>query len=391
MPTPRLLGPRFGWSQPPALTEPMADPLQSNDAHDAAIVKWLLAKAIDHADQSEGVEEAMKSVVDSHAAVLRASRRERLTQALIAEARGLGAIERLMLDPAVSEVMVNGPDEIWVERGGRLEPAPFQFRSKAALREAIDRLLAAAGRRVDDTTPMADARMPDGSRLNVVLPPLSGSCPTMTIRRFSADLLSVADLVQLRTLSSKDSVLLQEAVLAGRNILICGATGSGKSTTLAALASEIPASQRLITIEDTAELRINHPHVVGLETRPAGSGGRGGVTMRDLVRNALRMRPDRLIIGEVRGGEALDMIDALSTGHRGSLSTVHAASATGALIRLEQLALQAASGLSEKSIRVRVRAAIDFVVVQERVADGRRVITEIHEVHDEGTKESSIG
>jgi pilus assembly protein CpaF len=342
-----------------------------------------LDKAVDlggESDMTEGhgaVESVMQRVVDENLSILRAARRRRLVAALVAEASGLGAIERLIMDPTVTEVMVNGPSDVWAERRGKLERADISFRSEVALREAIDRLLAGAGRRVDDMSPMADARLPDGSRLNVVLPPLSGCGPTMTIRRFPAEALTLGDLVAHGTLSIEGARLLRASVLNGDNVLICGATGSGKSTTLAALAAEIPAASRIITIEDTAELRINHPHVVGLETRPAGSGGKGGVTMRDLVRNALRMRPDRLIIGEVRGPEALDMIDALATGHSGSLSTVHASSPAGALARLVQLTLQAATGLSQDSVRDRVWEAIDLVVHQERSGDGGRFVRSI--------------
>jgi pilus assembly protein CpaF len=357
-------------------------PPEDHDS-DSALVRWLLAKAVDlggDPDLNEGqgaVESVMQRVVNENAAVLRLARRERLVAALVAEASGLGALEKLITDPTVTEVMVNGPSEVWAEREGRLERADLTFRSEAALREAIDRLLAGAGRRVDEMSPMADARLPDGSRLNVVLPPLSGCGPTMTIRRFPTDALSLDDLVAYGTLSVDAAKLLRASVASGDNILVCGATGSGKSTTLAALAAEISPASRIITIEDTAELRINHPHVVGLATRPAGSGGKGGVTMRDLVRNALRMRPDRLIIGEVRGPEALDMIDALATGHSGSLSTVHASSPVGALDRLVQLSLQAATGLSQGSVRERVWEAIDLVVHQERSNDGGRLVRSI--------------
>ena len=348
---------------------------------DEEIIQWLLEKAVD-ADAGpnstvyeQDLEVVMKRVVDQNLAAFSPSRRRRLAESLVAEAHGLGAIERLLLDPSVTEVMVNGPNDVWMERGGRLERTDICFRSEVALREAIDRLLAAAGRRADEMSPMADARLPDGSRLNVVLPPLSDCGPTMTIRRFAAEAMSLERLLELGTVSPVQADMLRGAVADGHNILICGATGSGKSTTLAALAAEIPANERIITIEDTAELRISHPHVVALETRPVSAGGKGHVTMRDLVRNALRMRPDRLIIGEVRGGEALDMIDALATGHRGSLSTVHASSPQGAIRRVQQLALQAASGLSEESIGQRVADAIDLVALQERLEDGRRVVT----------------
>jgi pilus assembly protein CpaF len=364
----------------------MPDSRASDKRPDGALIEWMLAKAVDLQDEpgkgeeGAGVDSVMRRVVEENLAVLGAERRRQLERTLLAEAHGLGVLERLMLDPTVTEVMVNGPHDVWVERGGVIEPTDVSFRSGVALREAIDRLLAAAGRRADEMTPMADARLPDGSRLNVVLPPLAGCGPTMTIRRFPNDGLTLRDLISFGTVEEAQAGLLVEAVRAGRNLLICGATGSGKSTTLAALVGEIPASERLITIEDTAELRIRHPHVVSLETRPAGAGGNGGVTMRDLVRNALRMRPDRLIVGEVRGGEALDMIDALATGHTGSLCTLHASSAAGALERLEQLCMQAESGMSEEGLRSRIRSAVELIVMQERAADGSRVVTGISRV-----------
>jgi pilus assembly protein CpaF len=353
---------------------------------DRALIEWLLSKAVDLREEpgagqdGADVESVMRKVVAENAAVLQPARRRQLERTLLAEAGGLGALEHLLLDPSVSEVMVNGPDDVWVERDGVIEPTTVRFRSAVALREAIDRLLAAAGRRADEMNPMADARLPDGSRLNVVLPPLAGCGPTMTIRRFPHSGLALVDLVTFGTIGEGDAVALSDAVRTGSNILICGATGSGKSTTLAALAGEVAVTERLITIEDTAELQIRHPHVVSLETRPPGAGGHGGVTMRDLVRNALRMRPDRLIVGEVRGGEALDMIDALATGHTGSLCTVHASSAAGALERLEQLCLQARTGMSHEALRDRIRSVVDLVVMQERAPDGKRLVTSISRV-----------
>ena len=365
----------------------MSQSLTSFQPPDREVVEWLLAKAVDlgqHPNSRQdgtAVESVMRKVVEDNAAVLEPHRRGELERTLLAEASGLGAVEQLMLDPTVSEVMVNGPDDVWVERNGVIESTGVTFRSEVALREAIDRLLAVAGRRADEMAPMADARLPDGSRLNVVLPPLAGCGPTMTIRRFPESGFALRDLVKFGTVSEIEAGLLSRAVGEGSNVLICGATGSGKTTTLAALAGEICESERLITIEDTAELQIQHRHVVSLETRPAGVGGNGGVAMRDLVRNALRMRPDRLIIGEVRGGEALDMIDALATGHTGSLCTVHASSPVGALERLEQLCLQAGSGMSQEALKSRILSAIDLVVMQERAADGRRVVTAISRVN----------
>lgn len=350
---------------------------------DRSLVEWLHMRAVDEQPRpgqdgaGEDIDGLMRRVVARDAGGLSSAQREKLVELLVAEAAGVGSVERLFADPEVTEVMVNGPDEVWVERRGRLERAAAAFASEIALREAADRMLEAAGRRVDDLHPIADARMTDGSRLNVVLPPLSGAGPVLTIRRFPASGRRLADLVAGGTLTGQEADELRSSVARGSNILICGATGSGKSTTLAALAAEIPAGQRIITVEDTAELAISHPHVVALEARPASSSGRGAVSIRDLVRNALRMRPDRLIVGEVRGSEAADMVEALSTGHRGSLSTIHADSADGALERLERLVLSGSPGESVAEVRARVRAAIDVVVVQERTAIGERRVVEV--------------
>jgi pilus assembly protein CpaF len=279
--------------------------------------------------------------------------------------------------------MVNGSGRagaVWVERGGRLEPTDVAFADEAALRHAIERILAPLGRRVDEAEPLCDARLPDGSRVNVVLPPLAVDGPLLTIRRFRARPLDAGALVAGGTWTPALRDFLARAVAARLNILVSGGTGSGKTTTLGALSSFVPADERIATIEDTAELRLQQPHVVRLEARPANVEGRGEITIRRLLRNALRMRPDRIVVGEIRGGEALDMLAAMTTGHDGSLSTVHAGSPAEALRRVETLALMADVALPHAAIREQVADALDLVVHQTRLRDGRREVTAVSEV-----------
>jgi len=318
-----------------------------------------------------------EAAVEPYSPLLPAGVRGDIVRRLVADAAGVGPLERLLADPAVDEVMVNGPGEVWVERFGRLERTEARFDSVEALRDSIDRILAASGRRADDLSPLADARLPDGSRVNVALPPLAVDGPIVTIRRFRSEGICVQDLIDSGTLPVDGASLLGCAVEDGLNILVSGATGSGKTTTLGALARLIPADERVVTIEDAAELRFPHPHLVRLEARPAMVAGTGAVGIRDLVRNSLRMRPDRIVVGEVRGAEAADMLDAMSTGHSGSLSTVHAGSPHGALERLASLAQMAALGLPHAVITERISAVIDLVVQQERLLSGRRVVRSV--------------
>src|SRR5919108_1652115 len=279
------------------------------------------------------LETAVAELVDDHAAVLSESRRALIRELILRETVGLGPLEELLSDSAVEEVMVNGPDEVYVERAGRIDRTAVSFPSEWALRNAIERILAPLGRRVDELSPMVDARLADGSRVNVVLPPLSVDGPALSIRRFAAARPDPDELVATGTITAELRDLLSAAVRFRSSVLICGGTGSGKTTMLNALSAYIGAEERVITIEDAAELRLRQPHVVRLETRPPSVEGRGEVTIRDLLRNALRMRPDRIVIGEVRGPEALDLLTALNTGHRGALSTVHANSPPDALRR----------------------------------------------------------
>ena len=291
---------------------------------------------------------------------------------------GLGPIEFLLRDPDVSEVMVNGPDDVYVERKGRLERVPDGlFEGEEAVMHVIERIVAPLGLRVDETSPSADARLPDGSRVHAIIPPLSLRGPVLNVRKFSSAPLSAEDLLASGTLTQDMLDLLRACVRGKVNLVVSGGTSSGKTTLLNLLSSFIPDDERLITIEDAAELRLAKPHVVSLEARPPNVEGNGAITVRDLVRNALRMRPDRIIVGEVRGGEALDMLQAMSTGHDGSLSTAHANSPRHLLWRLETMALMSDVDLPAAHLREQVASAIDLVVHMARMSDGRRVVTEI--------------
>jgi pilus assembly protein CpaF len=326
------------------------------------------------------LEAAVMDLVDEHAAVLSEPRRARIRELILRDTVGLGPLEQLLADPAVTEVMVNGPDAVYVECGGRVEPTDVRFASQEALRDAIERILAPLGRRVDELSPMVDARLADGSRVNVVIPPLSVDGPALSIRRFTAARPGPDELVASGTLTPELRDLLAAAVRARQSILISGGTGAGKTTLLNALSAYIGSSERVITLEDAAELRLRQEHVVRLESRPSSVEGRGEVTIRDLLRNALRMRPDRIVIGEVRGEEALDLLAGLNTGHEGALSTVHANSPADALRRLETLAMMAGVGLPHDAIRDQVRRGIELVVHLARTPRGDRRVIEVGEV-----------
>jgi len=328
----------------------------------------------------EDLEAAVADLVDDYAAPLSEARREQVRELILRDTVGLGPLEELLADPAVEEVMVNGPDDVYVERGGRIERTGIRFDSERALRDAIERILAPLGRRVDELSPMADARLTDGSRVNVIIPPLSVDGPALSIRRFTAARPDPDELVASGTLTAELRELLAAGVRDRRSILISGGTGSGKTTLLNALSAYIDPTERVVTIEDAAELRLRQPHVVRLESRPPSVEGRGEVTIRDLLRNALRMRPDRIVIGEVRGAESMDLLTALNTGHDGALSTVHANSPEDALRRLETLALMAGIGLPHEAIREQVRRGIELVVHLARAADGARRVVAVGEV-----------
>ena len=362
---------------------------------DPALVEDLRSRAVietvggDELPGERDLREAVRRLLDADRTILPRSETDAVEQAVVDAALGLGPLEPLLRDPAITEVMVSRPDRVFVERDGRIRPTRVRFHDDAHLLHVIDRILAPLSRRVDEASPMVDARLPDGSRVNVVIPPLAVDGPALTIRRFGERRIHADDLVDLGTIDRRGLDLLRAAVEDRRNILVTGGTGTGKTTTLAAIAGFIPDDQRVVTIEDAAELALGRNHVVRLESRPPSLEGRGAVGIRALVRNALRMRPDRIIVGEVRGGEALDMLTALTTGHAGSLSTVHASSPDEALRRLVTLALMGDLDLPHGAVAEQVAGAIDLIVHQVRAPDGSRRISCIAEVGGGATGLSS--
>jgi pilus assembly protein CpaF len=303
-----------------------------------------------------------------------------LLKDIIDEALGLGPLEPLLADSTISEVMVNAKDQIYIERTGRLEKTHLRFSSDRAILNVIERIVSPIGRRIDESSPTVDARLKDGSRVHVIIPPLAIKGPTITIRKFSKVPYAIDDLIRFGSLTEKMSEFLKIAIKTRKNIIVSGGTGSGKTTLLDVLSNFIPEDERILTIEDAAELKLNQPHVVALEARPANIESRGAISIRELVRNALRMRPDRIIVGECRGGEALDMLQAMNTGHDGSLTTLHANSPRDALSRLETMVLMSGMELPVKAIREQIRSAIDLIVQQTRFKDGARRISAISEV-----------
>ncbi|HOC91208.1 MAG TPA: CpaF family protein [bacterium] len=306
--------------------------------------------------------------------------RDGLLDELCNEVMGLGPIEPLVRDPEISEIMVNGPKNVYVERKGRIIRSDMVFRDNAHVLRIIEKIVSPIGRRIDESSPMVDARLKDGSRVNAVIAPLSLVGPCLTIRKFSKDPLQVEDLIRFGTLTAETAALLKACVEARMNIIVSGGTGSGKTTTLNVLSSFIPSDERIVTIEDAAEIQLRQEHVVTLESRPPNIEGKGTISIRDLVRNCLRMRPDRIIVGEVRGGEALDMLQAMNTGHDGSLTTGHSNSPRDMLARLETMVLMAGMELPLRAIREQISSAIDLIIHQERMRDGKRRITHITEV-----------
>ncbi|MFN3751599.1 MAG: ATPase, T2SS/T4P/T4SS family [Thiobacillus sp.] len=325
-------------------------------------------------------ETLIRGIIDAETALPDTLDRDRLLIDVLNEAVGLGPLEDLLADDSVTEIMVNRYDEIYVERAGRIEPYSALFTSDRAVLGVIERIVAPLGRRIDESSPMVDARLKDGCRVNAIIPPLALKGPALTIRKFARRTLTADDLIGFGALSPAMAEFLRIAVLHRKNIVISGGTGSGKTTLLNVLSNFIPDGERIITIEDAAELRLAHSHLVSLEARPANAEGRGQIAIRDLVKNALRMRPDRIVVGECRGGEALDMLQAMNTGHEGSLTTLHANSPRDALARLETLVLMAGMDLPLAAIRDQIVSAVDLIVQQARLADGRRVITGIVEV-----------
>jgi pilus assembly protein CpaF len=326
------------------------------------------------------IGELCNSVLEELSISITRTDRQRMVEQLISDVLGLGPLEMILKDPEISEIMINGPEDVYVERLGRIYRYPAKFDSADHLMQIIDRIVSSIGRRVDESSPMVDARLKDGSRVNVIIPPLALQGPTLTIRRFSKDPYTVEDLIKFGTWTPDMATFVRSCVRARRNVLISGGTGSGKTTTLNVLSGWIPDDERIITIEDAAELQLRQEHVVTLESRPANIEGRGKVAIRDLVINSLRMRPDRIVVGECRGGEALDMLQAMNTGHDGSLTTVHANSPSDALTRLETMTLMAGTDLPSRAIREQIASAINLVVQQARLRDGTRRIIAISEV-----------
>lgn len=306
--------------------------------------------------------------------------RDRLVSEVNHELFGLGPLEPLLADPTISDILVNSYSNIYIERRGKLEKTAITFKDDEHLMRVIERIVSTVGRRIDEAQPMVDARLPDGSRVNAIIPPLAIDGPTLSIRRFGADPLRMPALIENGALTKEIAILFEMCVKARLNIIISGGTGAGKTTLLNALSAYIPSDERIVTIEDSAELQLQQPHIVRLETRPPNIEGRGEVTQRDLVRNALRMRPDRIVIGEVRGGEAIDMLQAMNTGHDGSLTTIHANSPRDALSRLETMIQMTGMRLSDRAMRQQIASAVDLVIQVARLTDGTRRITSISEV-----------
>ncbi|MFF3380113.1 CpaF family protein [Streptomyces sp. NPDC002680] len=354
------------------------------DGHLVAVYRAKLLEEIDLAEMSSlaaaerrvRLERVLGHIISREGPVLSSSERSQLIRRVVDEALGLGVLEPLLADASITEIMVNGPDSIFVERAGRVEQLPMRFASSEQLMQTIERIVSTVNRRVDESNPMVDARLPTGERVNVIIPPLSLTGPTLTIRRFPRAY-TLPELIGLGSLDEQMLMLLAAFVRARFNVIVSGGTGTGKTTLLNALSGLVPSHERIITIEDSAELQLQQEHVIRLESRPPNVEGKGQITIRDLVRNSLRMRPDRIIVGEVRGGETLDMLQAMSTGHDGSLATVHANSAEDALMRLQTLGSMSEVMIPFEALKDQINSAVDVVVQLARHADGSRRIAEI--------------
>src|SRR5712691_5381182 len=334
----------------------------------------------DKEQRAAHITETLTAVMAEMGVNLTKPEKARLLDSVLNDFLGLGPIESLISDPTITEIMVNGPDQIFVEHKGKLTLSQVQFESEDQLRRVIDRIVSTIGRRIDEGSPMVDARLKDGSRVNVIIPPLSLTGPILTIRKFSKDPYKISDLIKFGTLTEPMAQFVRSCVRSRLNMLVSGGTGSGKTTTLNVLSSFIPEEERVVTVEDAAELQLNQEHVVTLESRPATVEGRGRIAIRDLVVNALRMRPDRIVVGECRGGEALDMLQAMNTGHEGSMSTVHANNPHDAISRLEAMVLMAGTDLPSRAIQKQIGSAIDVVIQTQRVRGGARKIVSVCEV-----------
>jgi pilus assembly protein CpaF len=327
------------------------------------------------------IREVANRMINEESAPLSLVQRRHVVRQIEDEVMGLGPLEPLLADSTVSDILVNGPHQIYVERNGKLQRTTVSFHDDAHLLNIIDRIVSKVGRRIDESVPMVDARLQDGSRVNAIIPPLAIDGPILSIRRFGKDALTMDDLVRLGSVSESIVKVLKTVVLARLNVMISGGTGSGKTTLLNVMSSFIPENERIVTIEDSAELQLRQPHVVRLETRQVNVEGRGQITQRDLVRNSLRMRPDRIVVGEVRGAEALDMLQAMNTGHDGSLTTVHANSSRDALSRIETMVAMSGVQFPMAALRAQIAAAIDVIIHVERQEDGRRRVISIQEIN----------
>jgi pilus assembly protein CpaF len=376
----------------PALTEryrgagrPVNDPVNGVRVRIQRTLAEILGPTLyddvgDAEDLEERVRRTLAELLAREETPLAGADRARISEEVADEVLGHGPIEPLLRDSSVSEVMVNGPHRVYVERSGRLQVTDVEFADEAHLRRVIDRIVSRVGRRVDEASPMVDARLPDGSRVNAVVSPIALDGSSLTIRKFSRDPFSVEDLITFGTLTRQTADLLRACVRGRLNVVVSGGTGSGKTTMLNVLSGFVPADERIVTVEDAAELQLHQDHVVRLESRPPNAEGRGSISTRDLVKNALRMRPDRIVVGEVRDGAALDMLQAMNTGHDGSLTTLHANTPRDALARLETLVLMAGMDLPVRAIREQVASAVDLIIQVSRLKDGSRKITHITEV-----------
>ncbi len=350
-----------------------------NNVHKEILSRITLGSII-NADDKQEILENIKDISDLLGENIPNTIRKKLIEQIYDETIGLGPLEVLLKDDSISEIMVNGPDQIYVERKGKLELTPIKFRDNNHVLNIIDRIISPIGRRCDESTPMVDARLQDGSRVNAIIPPVSLVGPSITIRKFSKTPLAIADLIKYNSLSYQMASFLEACVIGKANIMVFGGTGSGKTTLLNTLSGFIPENERIVTIEDAAELQLKQPHTITLESRPENVEGTGAITIRDLVKNSLRMRPDRIVVGEVRAGEALDMLQAMNTGHDGSLTTAHANTTRDLLSRLETMVLMAGMGLPSRAIREQISSAFHIIVHQSRLRDGSRKIMKISEI-----------
>jgi pilus assembly protein CpaF len=357
--------------------------LESKNAILGYLVQNIDQKLLEKGDEAmlrRRVEELVEEKLRAEKLPYSRQIRNRLVSDMADEILGFGPIEPLLRDPTVTEVMINRPDQVYCERFGKLELTDIQFRDLEHIRHVIDKIVTPLGRRVDESSPMVDARLPDGSRVNAIIPPLSLNGPVLTIRKFAVDPYTVEDLIGFGTITQGMAAFLAACVKIKLNVLVSGGSGAGKTTLLNVLSSFIPEGERIVTVEDAAELKLHQPHVVRLESRPPNIEGKGEIKIRDLVRNCLRMRPDRIIVGEVRGGEALDMLQAMNTGHEGSISTIHSNSPRDALSRMETMVMMSGMDLPSRAIREQVAAAIHLIVQISRLSDGSRRVVSVSEV-----------